>query len=321
MNAASLAARNPENLKSLDPARAQVTNALLRLLSANGNMTPAVVDSFPKGGLMLVDGGMAFAIMRDGTNLIETMSGIDQACAALDVADPLLSQIERTLDIALEPAAISEQAGDLFSDEKAIILRCIRDDVTVCLGLRPDETQRFAWIEAAARTPPDPAKVPAWLSITFEAARLPVAEAQGIEGGDLLLLPGAASAYWHAVTHEGKARLDLRQMLLRPEILDYDEEDGGMIDDSDGGTPAGFSVPLTVRLPTITVDAATLGALHEGGSLQLGPLTQGLAVELLVGGRRIACGEIVEIGANFAVLIDERTMPHAPQAETTEDED
>jgi flagellar motor switch/type III secretory pathway protein FliN len=62
-------------------------------------------------------------------------------------------------------------------------------------------------------------------------------------------------------------------------------------------------VPVTVRLPAQHFGAAALAALGQGSTLPLAPLTQGLQVELLVGGRKIAEGEIVEIGDNFGILI------------------
>ena len=76
--------------------------------------------------------------------------------------------------------------------------------------------------------------------------------------------------------------------------------------DTPENTAPAFSVPVTVRLPVQHFDAATLGALREGSSLPIVPLTQGLQVELLVGGRKIATGSIAEIGDSFAVVIDSK---------------
>ena len=46
-----------------------------------------------------------------------------------------------------------------------------------------------------------------------------------------------------------------------------------------------FAVPLTIRLPDRMTSAASLAALRPGTTLPLGPLTDGMAVELLVAGR------------------------------------
>jgi flagellar motor switch protein FliM len=92
------------------------------------------------------------------------------------------------------------------------------------------------------------------------------------------------------------------------------DEDDGLESNGGGG---GFTVPVTLRLPEQAVDAATLAALTPGMVIPLSPLVQGLQVDLLVGGRRIARGEIVEMGASFAVHVDESfssapapAMPH-----------
>jgi flagellar motor switch/type III secretory pathway protein FliN len=95
----------------------------------------------------------------------------------------------------------------------------------------------------------------------------------------------------------------------------FDDGDAEMPDDDreQSGAPAAFAVPITLRLPGQFIDAATLSALAPGYVLPLSPLVQGLQVDLLVGGQRIARGEIVELGDSFAVHIDERVTPVATQ--------
>lgn len=72
-------------------------------------------------------------------------------------------------------------------------------------------------------------------------------------------------------------------------------------------TPAAdFMVPLTIRLPGRMTSAASLSALVPGTTLPLGPLTEGMPVELRVADRLLARGELVQLGDRFAILVESR---------------
>jgi len=71
-------------------------------------------------------------------------------------------------------------------------------------------------------------------------------------------------------------------------------------------SPRDFAVPITLRLPEQRVSAAALADLRPGVALPLGPVAEGMMVELLVAGSPLARGELVQLGDRFAVLIESR---------------
>lgn len=81
------------------------------------------------------------------------------------------------------------------------------------------------------------------------------------------------------------------------------------------GTASGLKVPLTIRLPEISVPVAEIEALAQGGTVTLTPLEEGLAADLLVSGQVIATGEIVRLGDSFAFLVDAMSAPPREPAE------
>lgn len=84
---------------------------------------------------------------------------------------------------------------------------------------------------------------------------------------------------------------------------------------SDDSPPNDFMVPLTIKLPDRMTSASSLSSLVPGSTLPLGPLTEGMPVELRVADRLLARGELVQLGDRFAVLIEDRADIHdAPSA-------
>jgi flagellar motor switch/type III secretory pathway protein FliN len=309
MNMTSATARSVKNLPRLDRTRMDVTNALLKLLSRDTDVR--VARDFPEMKAFETDNRFAFALLSEtGVCMLGDDDSVDHACEVLDAGDAMLRAVEERLCTRIEPVAIQPFPQSLFGRDEAIILKITGSEVTLLLAVTPDADQRAAWIEAAEFVKPDLSTKPVALAVEFEAAKLPVAEAARIEGGDMLLLPRRALATWQATGDNplGHGVIDLIAMAVRTSAA-YEQKELGMTDDDATDPAASFQVPVTIRLPTQFIDTAVFAGLREGGSLQLGPLVQGLPVELLVGGRRIGTGEIVEIGENFAVLIDERDAP------------
>jgi flagellar motor switch/type III secretory pathway protein FliN len=325
MSATKLAMRNAQSLKKLDPAKVGLTNAVLKLLS--GEMNVVIASNIPDAKVFVADEHMAFAILsKNGNCILGSDESVDHTCDVLDAADSMLCYAEKALGIMITPVAVRPTLQSAFCVDDALILRISDREKTLLLAMRPDAEQSARWIEAARSTAPDLSAMPVPVSIEFEATKLPVADTARIEGGDMLLLPRCVKALWQSALPSTaqlprNAVIDLRNMTLKFGGAYYDEVETGMSDDNTDDdtkeTSASFNVPITIRLPTQYVDAATLAGLHEGSSLQLGPLVQGLPVELLVGSRRIAAGEIVEVGENFAVLIEKGGAPQ-PIAASTE---
>lgn len=260
-----------------------------------------------------------------------TLQDIDDALNMLDMADSILNHIEKCLSITLDPKFIAERGQSAFVDKGAVILVLKSGVLSVQLALMANAEQRIKWTNAATGLCPDGRNIPCSIIIECCAARLPLKDAAQIETGDMLLLPSKVQATWHLQTdNTAKARrngiLEITNASLRITNQIYDSEENDVTDGQDipnvlessdvprenpsrssephsrNGAHA-FTVPVSIRLPALYYDAETLGALREGSSLSIVPLTQGLHVELLVGGRTFAHGEIVEIGDNFGVLI------------------
>jgi hypothetical protein len=289
------------SLPRLDVLQSEAAHALLRLLAAD-DVRLAIGDA-PElfSHAFIVNDAMAFMLPGLGSDEPD----IDALCNALDAADPLLSHIEARLGQALDPTGLLPITQTAFGRENAVVLNVQKGDLSLSLALYPDEAMLAAWRDRADTVAINPANVLVPVTLDCVAARLPVADAAGIAAGDLLLLAKtlqAALMAGNGLNENGL--LEFNNGNWRVGAFADAEDD--MIDGEDGQAGgSGFTVPVTMRLPQQAVDAATLSALAPGMVIPLSPLVQGLAVDLLVGGRRIARGEIVELGENFAVHIDE----------------
>jgi flagellar motor switch/type III secretory pathway protein FliN len=198
-------------------------------------------------------------------------------------------------------------------------------DQSVLFAVMADAETAQSWADRAEAMPVDLANILVPVKLSCIAARLAVEDAAGIGAGDLLLLPRRLPAtlatangqieQGHFLTATGNWRMG---GFAEAEDQMADDNDGLESGDVSGGN--GFTVPVTLQLPEQAVDAATLAALAPGMVIPLSPLVQGLQVELLVGSRRIARGEIVEMGENFAVHIDE-SFSSAPTPQYDDGED
>lgn len=318
--------REVRSLEKLDPHKAALSNALLRLLfEESGRVTASVMASEPADfNAFVVNDACAFVVC-DGNGLSgpEQADDVDQACDMLDLADGLLKFAEGRLGIDLNPVAIVDAQASAFTSADAVVIYLQSEDTEVRLALIADNAQQAHWLAAVHSAPAD---FPCLVTFEFEAARLPVASAAHIGGGDLLLLVRKVAAtlscepaaLQNAPQH---GVIDLAAAIFSITDRIYDEKDSSMGDDdrSDqidageaGNATSQLMVPVTVRLPAQHFSAAALAALGQGSTLPLAPIVQGLQVELLVGGRKIANGEIVEIGDNFAILIGESTRTSSP---------
>lgn len=310
MSTASVAA--VRSLKRIEQADARAANALLSLLSNMG--TSALVDYDAAPDQWFVTGNSAaFAISVEGIEMVA--ADVDVACDALDAAESTLQQAEELLGMEFDPRDLHpvRQIREAYSS--ALVVRISSADVTLWIALQPDAQDVARWEAKAAEIPANKATRPARINVILTAARLTLEEAAGIDTGDLLLLqrmiPATIIQANMALPDQIDGQFDGRKGAFRAGI-NFDDEDAEMPDDEleqSGSGTASFAVPITLRLPGQFIDAATLAALAPGYVLPLAPLVQGLQVDLLVGGRRIARGEIVELGDSFAVHIDERVTP------------
>jgi flagellar motor switch/type III secretory pathway protein FliN len=304
------------SLPKRDEARALAANAALRLL-ANGGFGAALIDRHEVQGFAFRAGDIA-AYQLAGLGGTET--GVDALCDALDAADGLLNHIELCLVIKLDPLAFGPTAGTAFGDDAAFVFALSDGEQSLFFAIMGDAEAAQSWADRAEALPVDLATILLPVKLSCIAARLAVVDAAGIGAGDLLLLPHRLPATLAAANgqieqgHYETASGNWRSG-------GFAEAEDQMVDEIDGSASGGsFAVPVTLRLPEQVVNAVTLAALAPGTVFPLTPLVQGLQVDLLVGGRRIARGEIVEMGENFAVHIDESfTSAPAPHYDDGED--
>ncbi len=305
------------SLPNHDAQRARVGNALLRLLASETVQVAQSAKPEGHGQAFVVGDDLAF-ILQDLPNVdVDTPNiDVDTLCDALDAADPLLAHVEERLKRSLNPSGFVALSESAFALDKALIVTLKHAGHILCLAICADDGVAAQWEDAASARPINLAAIPFAVSLDCLAARLPLADAAGIAAGDLLLLPHMLSATLMAANdiHEN-GHFEIASGIWRPGS--FAEAEDGMSDSGDGpeSSSEGFTVPVTLHLPQQAVDAATLTALAPGAVLSLSPLIQGLSVELRVGGRRIARGEIVEMGENFAVHIDESYSTPASASE------
>lgn len=168
---------------------------------------------------------------------------------------------------------------------------------------------------------------PVMMPLRFQAARLPLPDAQRLAAGDLLILEPAP---WPLA--DCPDTISAKPLAYDPStgrlgnILDqpmtHSSPDAATIDET-----GALTVPVAVQLSDVAVTQDELSLMIERGAFDLGQISQGLTVTLAVGGRSIGRGEIVRLGDRFAVLLDgeEQSVPtpashtSPPDAEPTSD--
>jgi flagellar motor switch/type III secretory pathway protein FliN len=279
-------------LRSIDAAAASWISAASRLLAEHEVAVRSLYAA--KSGMWFAAADSWFRLdVSDGDAIVLSPERIEAAIAALDRFDPALRAIEAALGLSLDANAL----GSLPEDD-VIAFALTYEGLMLALAIRSDTDGHADWIERARALPIRADALPVPYVLTIAGPRLPMAEARTIEGGDLVLLSDHAEAWLSPVDGEvivgrfaftGRFTATTRGPAM-PEV----------------SSPADFAVPLQIRLPERMTSAATLAALVPGATLAVGLVTDGLPVELIVGGRRLACGELVRIGDGFAVLIEEQ---------------
>ena len=207
--------------------------------------------------------------------------------AALDDAEGLLDRIEGAIGLAAEFTRHGMPARALAG-----------------VALIDAEGREMALIAPLDEPLTRAATVPLAAPISAIAARLALAEAEALGGGDLIILN--AGAWPVACDLPGFASMqpvfDPRGGMLSPAAFGIGAAplENGMNDNSRSRE---ITVPITVSLPDLLLSPDQIERLADGGTVALGPVAEGMAVTLSVGGRRLAHGELVTLGDRFAVLI------------------
>jgi flagellar motor switch/type III secretory pathway protein FliN len=292
-------------LPRLDPDRINWARAAVQRLMASGfdaAITPARGDD---KALWYRGDRLAFAPLApaplDG-------APADELIAVLSANEALLAVIERALGVAAEFATYAP----LGEDVPVITLR--RD------GAVQARIAVFTRLEPLPSPPP-----PVLVRLACVGVRLSLADAERLEGGDMLVLtPGPwplAEEAESALTAPGLPPLGFDPVtgkvaaILSPFSA---ASQGAPFAMPTSETPAGLTVPVVVHLSDIAITQADLARLSETGTFDLGAVSDGLTATLLVGGRRIGQGDIVRLGDRFAVLLDHVEAEATPGMEADE---
>lgn len=296
------------------PERQCAAERLALLLGSIESEPPlrAAVEREPRSGCWFLSaGGPAVRVDTvDGRAAALHPDRVDAAAAALDALEPLLDRIEARTGWVVEPEATADAPP-----AESVVLALVSGATRFALAVPPAlwaAEEPLASGAALARVP-----LPGRLGAV--AAHLSVEDAGALAPGDMVVLHPAPWAAVLRVEPAGDfaAGYDPGTGLLtsgrgsgRSELNQGGE--GG------GADPLrGFRVPVEIRLDGASATLEELATLREGGTLALGPLTAGLRVDLSVGGRPIASGEVVRLGDRYAVLV-ERVPAAAPAAPTGE---
>ena len=284
-------------LPALDEVQTARAHAAARRLKARGFDARCESARAAEGSWYL---GETFAFRPSRSASAPVGAAPETLADALDAQQPLLDEIEAALGLAAE-----------FADHGAL-----PDDCTAVQLSREGEALGAI---AVWQHPPlaTEARSLQPLRVALTAARLPLVEAEALGPGDMVLLAGGA---WPLATGE---------VPQFPPTLAYDPATGRIgpallhgttnTERPDMPEPAseGLAVPVTLHLADTVLTPDELDDLATGGTVLLGPVEEGLQVDLLVGGRAIGRGELVRLGDRFAVLLADPAAA-SPKEETAE---
>lgn len=280
-------------LCTIDGVQAEWAHALGRLLEEFGYAARVGAAPGTEGGWYLGD----YLAFRPAANAAAPMGAdAERLMAVLDSQASLLDAVEEAGGLAAEFA----DYGMLHRDCAAVTLCRAGEELGAFVPLAPPPRARNA-------------RKLAHFPLEFIVARLSIGDAERLEPGDMVIatrgpwpaaLPGIRAASSGASFDPASGRLG-RGRHNTPD----QKETPAMVHTPD---TAELSVPVTLRLPDTVVTAAELERLANGGTLELGPVVEGLTVSLSVGGRGIGDGELVRLGDRFAILLEN---PAANEAE------
>jgi Type III flagellar switch regulator (C-ring) FliN C-term len=305
------------NLKSIDPVEAELTNYLIRLLDHNemkvGEQT--LIIRVVAGRHMIVasspwfvtEDGCKFQILRaNATMTTLSPERLVDAVAAIDAVDPLLVHLEPRIGVSFEPDDLVARVND-----DGIILTVMAESgdavvwhmLNLVLPIELLDSERLA-AEARLATP-SLRDLPCLVDIRIHAAALTIEDALAIAKGDLLIM-GQSKAVRLTWLDSDTERAATAVMDFATGKLTVNMIQGDDMSATTGRPVGGFAVPIAIALQPNVLTLETLGNLKPGTTVPIGALSSGLLVDLMVGGRPFAKGEIVQIGDQFAVLIETR---------------
>jgi hypothetical protein len=287
------------DLRQINPDHADATQLILLLLDGlavdEAEQVLAEVAEPAGHGWFETSTGAYFQIVRaNAADIVLDTNRIDDAVAALDAVDALLNGIEQQLGLVLEPIAMGHAPT---TDQPAFHIKTEQHHITLSVPLATIDLRLLQ--NRAKVIAPAAQHMPCIYEVGLIAAHLDIDEAADLATGDMLIMamPAKAQLMWPSGICGGT--VDLTNATFTP----FGPDGEFMSTDRTGG----FSVPITITLPPQTTSLAALAALKPGTTLALAPITNGLQVVLTVAGRSFATGELVQVGDQFAVMIEQRT--------------
>jgi flagellar motor switch/type III secretory pathway protein FliN len=328
------------NLPQRLPVRAALQSKLLALLTGEDLVADCIDRAHVGSGAWLVTeaGPMLQFVRVNGQPAFIHADRLDSVAASIDLSDALLTALEAQLGLAIEPIAVIEAPP---ADALIFAVKTRTTDDCLHLAFAADFAEPAAMRAAFDALAPIWSQVPVAYELCLTGPMLPVIDAAAIDAGDMLIIGNravAARIVWplEGDRADGRAPSEVNRSvsitgrfdMTSGEFVASDpvsiNQDIGAMTSSDtntqsasGNTP-GFAVPLSIRLPIRMASVGDLSSMRVGTTFMIGPVTQGVPVSLMVADREIAAGELVQVGDQFAILIDHKPDLAAEQR-TSED--
>jgi flagellar motor switch/type III secretory pathway protein FliN len=312
-------------LRQIAPDQAQLTQMMLALLNGERSgcevsLVGRLAEAIDANWVICPQGVMLHIVIASGTPQIFRENRLSEMVGALDAAEPVLSEIEARTGLILDPV----EAVSVLR-ENALIFEIASADRQhlIHLAIPPDFVAPTSLKTMFDALETDWANVPVAFEIQVLGPSLDVEAAAVIAAGDLIFIGGmvaAARLIWpleSAQTQKIIGRYDLfgGQFIANGTGVAMES---GAANDMDGNTPIGFSVPISIRLPNRMARASELSAMRPGTTFNIGAVTQGLSVSILVSDQEIARGELVQVGDQFAVMIEQKIVRSEPRTGLSE---
>jgi flagellar motor switch/type III secretory pathway protein FliN len=324
--------RGLRGLRRHDPATNELSVAILRLLNGQSNrhqngIEAALCDALPMGvPIFRCADGIFFCITdTHGVAQPNDDSDIEEACDALDAVDDHLKIAENALTLNLDPVDLTVNEVSKIKDVHSVYISISNERRTIYLSISNDHPSADKWINNAAKVAQPLGDLVLSAQLLLSGPKLPILQASNIAHGDMLLLGSRLAASICVLGVEPITGIfDMHSGLFgasAPLRENEIEEDMETDNDADAASRFGaLQVPVTIRLPEQAISAADIANLQSGATLVLGPVVQGLIAELVVGGKALARGEIVQVGTDFALLVDDYSpVPSRAKLNTADD--
>jgi predicted RecA/RadA family phage recombinase len=316
------------DLKRVDPDQAHLTNIMLALLNGQSSISAQTLvarlaqqlDQAHPAHWAVCDGGVYLHIAHAaGRPWVFGENRLAEMVGALDAAEPILSEIEVRTGLALDPV---ESVGSIPSN--SLIFEVLTEDQhhIMRLALSPDFVAQPSLNRLFDAVETDWSQVPVAFEVAVAGPALSIEAASEIDSGDLILIGGTATAAriaWPigdvALGSDHASMASGRFDIFSGAFIVNRVGDTMTVGEANGAN--GFSVPITIRLPNRMTSAAELSAMRPGTAINIGAVTHGLPVSILIADQEIARGELVQVGDQFAVLIEQKIVQVEPQTEAT----